>query len=214
MTTNRIEAVRLTTPVGLAKFPHLVSVDPHPSYGGDYTVQLLLDQDNEEAQAFVAKLEALRDEMHKQMQANEGRKRPWNTPHFPVREDLNQDGDATGKYNIRLKSKGTFKRGDEVIDRKLKFYDAKGQLIENPAQALGGEVPMDSKIAARISVAPYNASGNFGISLRIDAVQVIELGQSASVATAEDCGFGVHEGGFAAPAAPAFEQNDSEEIPF
>ena len=219
MTTNnnntRIELVRLTTPIGLAKFPNLVSVDPHPEFGGDYSVQLLLDKDNPEAQAFVAKIQQLRDEMHAQMQANMGRKKPWNTPHFPISDDVDQDGEESGKYNIRIKSKGSYERGGQTIERKVNFFDATGQKVENPAQAFGGEVPMGSKIAAAIQVAPYQSGANFGVTLRIEAIQVIELGGSNAPASAEACGFAVHDGGFAAPAAPTFSDNSiPEEAPF
>jgi len=217
MTSNnqRIEAVRLTTPVGTAKFPNLVSVDPHPEYGGDYSVQLLLDNESPEAQEFVAKIEQLRDEMHVQMQANMGRKKPWNTPHFPVSDDLDQDGEESGNFNVRLKSKGSYERGGQTIERKINFFDASGQKIENPAQAFGGEVPMGSRIAAAIQVAPYQSGANFGVTLRIEAIQVIELGGSNAPASAEACGFAVHDGGFAAPAAPTFSENDTpEEAPF
>jgi hypothetical protein len=209
---NRIEAVRLTTPVGVAKWPHLVNVDPHESYGGDYSVQLLLDNESAEAQEFVAKIEQLRDEMHKQMQANMGRKKPWNTPHFPVTDDLDQDGNESGFYSVKLKSKGSYERGGQTIERKVSFFDASGQKIGNPAQAFGGEVPMGSKIAAAIQVAPYQSGANFGVSLRIEAIQVIELGSSNAPASAEARGFTVHDGGFAAPAAPTFEE--SEIAPF
>ena len=214
MNNQRIEAVKLTTPVGIAKFPNLVSVDPHPEYGGDYSVQLLLDNESPEAQEFVQKIEAIRDEMHKQMQANMGRKKPWNTPHFPVSDDLDQDGEESGNYNVRLKSKGSYERGGQTIERKITFYDASGTKIENPAQAFGGEVPMGSKIAAAIQVAPYQSGANFGVTLRIEAIQVIELGGSNAPASAEACGFAVHDGGFAAPAAPTFEENANDEIPF
>lgn len=217
MTSNnqRIEAVRLTTPVGSAKFANLVSVDPHPEYGGDYSVQLLLDKESPEAQEFVAKIEQLRDEMHRQMQANMGRKKPWNTPHFPVSDDLNQDGEESGNFNVRLKSKGSYERGGQTIERTLNFFDASGQKIENPAQAFGGEVPMGSKIAAAIQVAPYQSGANFGVTLRIEAIQVVELGSSNAPASAEACGFAVHDGGFAAPAAPTFSEDGTpEEAPF
>ena len=218
MTSNnnqRIEAVRLTTPVGTAKWPNLVSVDPHESYGGDYSVQLLLDKESAEAQEFVARIEQLRDEMHVQMQANMGRNKPWNTSHFPVSDDLDQDGEESGNFNVRLKSKGSYERGGQTIERKINFYDASGQKIENPAQAFGGEVPMGSRIAAAIQVAPYQSGANFGVTLRIEAIQVIELGGSNAPASAEACGFAVHDGGFAAPAAPTFSENDTpEEAPF
>ena len=159
MNNNRIEAVKLTTPVGIAKFPNLVSVDPHPEYGGDYSVQLLLDNETPEAQEFVQKIEAIRDEMHKQMQANMGRKKPWNTPHFPVSDDLDQDGEESGNYNVRLKSKGSYERGGQTIERKVNFFDAQGAKIENPAQAFGGDgqlrrvatlLPDPAPVAARL----------------------------------------------------------------
>jgi hypothetical protein len=214
MTTNnnRIEAVRLTTPIGLAKFPNLVSVDPHPEFGGDYSVQLLLDKDNAEAAEFVAKIEKLREEMHSAMQANMGRKKPWNTPYFPVTDDLDQDGNESGFYNVKLKSKGSYERGGQKIERVVSFFDANGQKVEDPGKAFGGEVPMGSKIAAAIQVAPYQSGANFGVSLRIEAIQVIELGSSNAPASAGACGFTVHDGGFAAPAAPTFEE--SEIAPF
>ena len=73
---------------------------------------------------------------------------------------------------------------------------------------------MGSKIAAAIQVAPYQSGANFGVTLRIEAIQVVELGSSSAPASAEACGFAVHDGGFAAPAAPTFEENANDEIPF
>lgn len=210
---KRVEAVSVTTPVGTAKFPNLVSPDPHEKFGGDYKVFLLLNPEDEEHAAFLAQLEELDESMYKEMLKVKGKK-ALKREHYPVKEDTNADDEETGLMSVTCKSKASFERNGKTIPRKLRFYDAQGTEIKDPALAFGGEVPYNSDIALRLMVTPYEQGGKFGITLRIADVQVVNKA-TFGPATAEECGFGSYDTGFTADnSGPEAEADSSEPAPF
>ena len=199
MTQEKIPAIEITTGIGLAKFPHLISVDPDPEYGGDYTVQLLLPADSDEAKAITEALEDARNTFRPLMEARheiedlEKQQKNW-----PIVVDTNKDGEESGMIAVRCKSKGSYKRDGKVIERPHPtFYDAVPNEVADPAAAFGALLPFNSRIRLSLSIAPYyrKATG-YGVTPYITAVQVIEVAKGAK-ATAEECGFGAVEGGYA-----------------
>jgi hypothetical protein len=207
MAEEKIPAIQITTPIGLAKFPHLINVDPHPDFGGDYGVKLLLETDSNECKQLIAQLEAARDTfrplMEKREKIKDLTKEQYN---WPVSEELDKEGNLTGMTEFACKSKGQFKRPDgTMVDRPHPLiYDAQQppQKIEDAETVIGPKVPYNSRIRLCWSVVPYyakNRAFGYGITLYIKSTQIIELAQNG--ASAEECGFDGVDGGYApAPA--------------
>ncbi len=129
---------RITTPVGVAKFPWLNEPDTkfesQRNKGGEYHVDLRLPE--AESAALVQRLETILQEWMalKNAEQEELKKKPYkpfNT--LPWSEDFDDAGNPTGEYVFK------FKRGVQWEDRDgnvrtnvLKFVDSHGQ---------GGEFP-------------------------------------------------------------------------
>jgi hypothetical protein len=75
---------------------------------------------------------------------------------------------------------------------KPKVVDSKGKLIpEDEVPAIFG----GSRLRVAGTIAPYNRSGNTGVSLRLAGVQIVELSEGSGSA---GMNFGAVEGGFVA----------------
>lgn len=221
MTKERIPGIQFTTGVGLAKFPHLINVDPSDEYGGDYTVKLLLDEDSDDAKALVKALEDARENFRApmaerlDMTVEELQKKEEN---WPVSIDTDQEGNPTGRIAVICKSKGSYKRDGKTIERPCPtFYDAASppNKIADPEAQFGPTLPYNSKIRLSLSIAPYYRAKRgigYGVTPYITAVQVIEVATTGP-ATAADCGFEGIEGGFTAGSAPAVSA-PAEDVPF
>lgn len=213
---EKIPAIQITTPIGLAKFPHLIKVDPDDAYGGDYTVTLLLDEKSEECKALIQQLEEARDHFRPLMEAREGVKNMEEQQYnWPAKEQFDKEGNPTGMIGFDCKSKGSYKRDGETIDRPHPtIYDANANKIKDALSVIGPTVPYNSKIRLCLNVAPYYAKSRafgYGITLYISSTQIIELANaSGAPATAEACGFAPVEGGY----APSTNTPQPEDCPF
>ena len=115
--------------------------------------------------------------------------------------------DDTGKVTIRfkLKAKVTPKQGDPFEQRPA-LFDAKGKPIGPDAKIGGG-----SKVKVAYELVPYyTAIAGAGVSLRLKAVQVIDLVEFSGGASSEAYGFGEEEG-YEAEDTPAAQNGFAEE---
>lgn len=175
----------LTTPVGVAVWPHLNSPDYEYDEGGVYQVKLRLSgADAEKLEAFCA---AQQKEAAAEAKAEGKFKGKGAVPlaDLPIKED--EDGNKL--FNFKMKATGTT-RGGEKFTRSPKLFDASGQPC-NDARVGGGTV-------MRISFEPYRyyakMVGGAGVSLRLEAVQVIDLVEWTSGRSAEGFGFEATDG--------------------
>ena len=115
--------------------------------------------------------------------------------------------DDTGKVTVRfkLKAKVTPKQGDPFEQRPA-LFDAKGKPIGPDAKIGGG-----SKVKVAYELVPYyTAIAGAGVSLRLKAVQVIDLVEFSGGASSEAYGFGEEEG-YEAEDTPAAQNGFAEE---
>ena len=120
--------------------------------------------------------------------------------------------EETGAVSVRfkLKAKVTPKNGDPFEQRPA-IFDAKGKPITGDAKVGGG-----SKVKVAYELIPYyTAIAGAGISLRMKAVQVIDLKEYSGGASADAYGFGEEEG-YEAEDTPAqangFTEENSEDF--
>ena len=186
---------RFTSPAGIAQYPYLNKPDTKFNPDGEYKCKLELTAG--QAQDIVTFL----DEQHeaaiaqaKKDPKNAGKKIKEGSIPYEVNED-------TGKVTIsfKLKAKVTPKNG-EPFEQRPAIFDAKGKPMQDAK--IGGGTKM--KVAYEANPY-YTAIAGASVSLRLKAVQVIDLVEFSGGASADAFGFGEEEG-YEAEDTPA-EQN-------
>jgi len=193
---NDRKQLKFVLPKGIAIYPKLIKPDTKYDKDGKYEVKQKFEADV--IQPTLDKLIALRDEFVEQKKAeflaSKDGKTKAKAKNIAVRDvgtpDYDENGDETGLVILKAGSKASGKRQDgSSWERKIPIFDAKGKKI-TPKAIFGGS---ELKVAV-IAEAYYKADGNeVGVTLRIDAVQVLKLVQAGG-GTADGFGFGAEEG--------------------
>lgn len=218
-----IPAVKHTTPVGIARFPKLTG-EPDTYQGGPPSWKTGLIFSAEDAAKVIAIIDA---EMPKAAaQAKEaadaarskGKKLKDAEKTTPYSEVVDPDtGTDTGEFLIQFKSSAEKKEyvgGKEtgkVTRRLLPFFAANGVSIpENKKPALWG----GSKLRISFSCNPYYMGGTnkYGVSLRIEAVKVIQAVSGGGGGDASEFGFGDAEEGYTLPEASSMGGDESDAV--
>lgn len=203
---NKVPTIKIITPKGVAIYPHLNKPETKFNAAGVYDCRVRLDPKDKEVEALVSKLEKLRDSFYdettaalkesgKAAKAKKLKKRDVFT------DDVDADGEETGLIVLKAKTtaSGTGKDG-KPWKRSPLLFDAKGTKLVNAPLVYGGS---EVKVAATARPYLMESSGEIGVTLYLDAVQIIKLvtgtGQSA-----DDFGFGEEEG---------FEAEEAETFP-
>ena len=176
------KAERFVSPKGLASYPYLTKPDTKFNPDGEYKVSLIVAGDDaSKAIAFLTEkhnasvAQAKKENAGKRVKEGE----------LPFIE--NDDGTVTFKF--KMKAKVTPKKGDP-FEQKPALFDAKGKPLTGEPKVGGG-----STIKVSYEVVPYyTAIAGAGVSLRLKAVQIIELKEYSGGGNAESYGFGEEEG--------------------
>lgn len=168
--------VRLLTPKGVAKFPFLNRPNTRFKEEGEYSVNLVLNPADEGVQEFLQQLEELTEKAVEKAKndliaAGKKAKAKNVTARLPYRNEEDDEGDETGNVEIkfRQRAKGKTKDGRE-FEITIPLFDAAGQPMSK--DIYGGSI-----IRINFTPNPYYvaSTGEAGVSLLINAVQVIEL---------------------------------------
>lgn len=197
----------LTSPVGVASYPHLTKPDTKFNPGGTYKVDLVLDGSDEAVVAMLAKIDAVVEKSYADAaaplkKALSAAKTPKDKAaaqkklddlkrHAPYEAVTDDDNNDTGQVKISTSMKATVTRKDKTtFTQKPALFDAKG----NPTKASPWS---GSKLAVSFEVVPFfmSSTTTAGASLRLKAAQIIEL-VSGGAGDADSYGFGSHDGGF------------------
>lgn len=180
--TEKKKAERFVSSKGIASYPHLTKPDTKFNPDGEYKVSLIVAGDaaskaidflNEQHEAAVAK--AKKENAGKRVKESE----------LPFIE--NDDGTVTFKF--KMKAKVTPRKG-YPFEQKPALFDAKGKPLTGDPKIGGGSV---LKVCYEV-VPYYTAIAGAGVSLRLKAVQIIELKEYSDGGNAESYGFGEEEG--------------------
>ena len=194
----------LKTPAGIAVWPKLTKPDTKFNADGEYNVKLRIP--SEEAQDLIAALDtayaAAQDDAKEK---NPGKK--IKAASQPYTEELDDQGNETGNIlvSFKCKAKLTDKQGN-VRPNAPRLFDSKNKEFPKDQDIWGG-----STLRVAFNAIPYyTAMAGAGVSLRLKAVQVIDL-VAGGGGTGESYGFG-EEDGYVAPAASATtDTTDAEE---
>lgn len=197
----------LNTPKGVAVWPNLNAPDTKFKPEGEYTAKLAFDPNLPEVQKFVAKLEQVRDELFEEFKAEKPANKKFDVaPVFT--EELDQDGDETGRIciNFKMKASGVSKKTNKPWSRKPTIFDSKGVEIKNPPQIGGGSV---LRVACELGGGGVPSAKKFYLSPKLVGVKLLQLVTFGAV-SAQDMGFADEEDGYEADnSAPAnFDDND------
>jgi hypothetical protein len=202
-----------TSPKGIANYPWLNKPDTKFNAAGVYRVKITIPA--EEAETFKTFLDAQYDAGVKEEIEKAYQKALIKTPKLarqafeskvkladkPYKMAIDDTGEETGDLEISFKSNASFidKKSGETVPLTVRLFDAKGK----PTKALiGGGSTI--KVAYQIISFPPAAFGT-GISLRMQAVQVIDLQTYGGGGSGESFGFGQEEG---------FEDSGESNSPF
>jgi hypothetical protein len=203
---NKQKRVKLVSPAGRFSFPKLSEPDygtkDRPKPNGEYSVKLVLREDDEATQAFIAKLQPMHDEAVKAAEAAfkelkaETRKKLKEVKVNDLFTQLldKETEEPTGEIELKfaMHASGVSKKTNKKWSRKPALFDAKGVAMVKPPAIWGGTI---GKVS--FEPRPYFIAGTAaaGLKLNLVAAQIIKL-QSGGVALAADCGFGVEDGGY------------------
>lgn len=196
------------TPAGIARFPALNEPDPGQEDWGDYTPRYKTDLIFETEPSKLIKqigegIAAAEAEANKKGAAKKGRKvtpSRANEPYFP---EVDEEGEETGRIVARFSAKSEYKnKQGKTVPITIGLFDAKKGPV---TEAIG----MGSTIKVAYKVIPWvNPKLEYGVSLRLQAVQVLDLvapGGGADASVFDD------EEGFESSGAST---DDTDEPPF
>jgi hypothetical protein len=168
---------QITTPRGTAQYPKLRTPEYFEGAEVGYTIQMLFNK--EDTDKLIARLEA---ELEAAKNSSEFKGKKWTNARIGTREDKN--GDIVFKF--KTKTSYQLKTG-EIKQRTIPIFDAQGTPIK-------GDIGHGSICRVRFTVNPYHkSSANCGLTLYLDAVQVIEYKEPGGV-SAEAYGFEKEDG--------------------
>lgn len=191
---------RFTTPVGTAIYPWITKADTKFNPEGDYRCKLRIP--SEEAQKLMKEVTEATDKAVNE--ATLEKKKKVKVAPVPFTEVIDDNGQETGEIDFNFKRKASFlnKEGKKV-DIRIPIFDSAGNQV-NDINLFGG-----SKIKISFEMIPYSTAIGTGVSLRMLAVQVLEL-VDGSGGSSSSFGFGQEEG-FVGSKNKVSEEDDSSD---
>lgn len=207
---------RFVTEAGTAIYPYLITPDTEYNSDGEYKVKLKLSPDSELKDSkgesvgnFQEWLDVkMQKAMEKAKKENPGKRIKEADAPYVIDEN-----DGSLLVNFKLKARVTPKNSDS-FEQQPALFDAKGKPFD------GNEIWGGSVMKTSFEVIPfYTALIGAGITLRLKAVQIIEL-KKVGEQTADNFGFGEEEG-YESSASTAEDEGfatdddlDDDDIPF
>lgn len=185
---NKIQPV--ITPVADAMWAKITEPATSP-YNSKAMYSMDLVFTPEEAKPLMEQLtkqhDSFYDEIHSELNAAK-QKSLVKTPIF--KEQVDKDGNLTGNLVLKTKQYGHNIKGELM---RMPISDSTGKVMNGFDKLVGN----GSKVRAKIYPKPYhmNSTNSVGISMRLNAVQIIELNEYSKA----DSGFDNVEGGYSAP---------------
>lgn len=183
MSEKKQKRERYMTPKGVAVFPWLNNPDTKFKAEGEYRVALRMPAD--EVAPLIEKLQPKLDKAVAEAKKDPKRKGKKLTVHEFVRPVLDDDGNETGDVEMRFKmtASGISKKTGKPWAMKPDLFDAQGRPLSEEARIFGGSV-----MKVCFSAEPFDKPIGIGLSLRLEAAQVIKL--VSSTRDASSYGFG------------------------
>jgi len=203
-----VKGVKMNTPVGVLVYPSLTApnygTQQYPDEEGSYRTNLRLIKNDEAVQAFLQKLDEVMElskqqadeafahlplKTRKSIQESQGGIKPK-----PIYQDVYDEAteEPTGEIELRIRKKASGKRKDGTKWQapRLPLFDSASppKLLPKTVEIWSG-----SKAIINLEAQPYFMNtGHYGVSLRLNAVQIHSLVSRGGSQNAADYGF---EGG-------------------
>lgn len=156
---------KLKIPSSIARFPWVTRPQTQHDPDGVYKVEQILDPSNERHAALLATLEKIRDRVAAELGKVKAKKM-----YVPWTEQVDEDGDPTGKFIVKASTKAKRKdrKTGEITDVVLPVVDG----AKNPVKApvYGG-----STLVCATKPSAYDSGANCGFKLYLNAVRVVDL---------------------------------------
>jgi len=168
MAYNKTKNERVTSPKGIAQYPHLQTPDTKFDTDGKYTINLRLG--GEVAENFVAMLEEKHSVYYDEFCEREGS--ALKKADLPTR-DVETSGD--GEIDIKFGLKAVGRKGDHSWEqRPLIFDSAMNPITGEKLDAM--RIGSGTTCRVGFEIVPYyTGMVGMGLSLRLKAVQIIDL---------------------------------------
>lgn len=202
---------KFTSPVGVAKFPALITPD---NYEGTVKFKCNMELPERDMQALMAQVAAVEPEAKAEYEAAKAAAKAkgkplkgefdFLTPYVEIMDPAN--GEPTGMFFVKCTANASFKDSKGVEKSiTIPMFDASGAEISRFKRP---NLWSGSKVRISYQCIPYCniAAKNYGVSLRLQAVKVIEA-RTGSGGNASDFGFGEAEEGYVAR-----EDHDEENV--
>jgi hypothetical protein len=172
---------RITSTAGVAQYSYLSEPDTKWNDEGVYTITLRLPKDGEGA-TLKKSLDKILSDQVKEVTATNGKKPK--ILGLPVREGVADDGSEVLDFKFKMKPSFKSKTGERIEQRPKVFDSGLKPMTE--------QVGRGSTVKVNYMPAGYSTSLGTGVTLRLYAVQVIDLVAPGGGSDA----FSVEEGGF------------------
>lgn len=189
---------KILTPKGRALWATLNTPDVKFDPAGKYSVKIAFG-DDEAVSALIEKLTDMRDKyvaaVRAELQKGNGsaKAKAKSLKVRPVVQPvLDEDGEETDEVflNASMKASGVSKKTSKPWTRSPALFDAAGRKLDEAPAVYGGSI---LRVAAEAQPYYKAADNEIGVSLRLEAVQIIEL-VSGGQRDASDYGFGSEDG--------------------
>jgi hypothetical protein len=197
MTEKKIKLPSFITPKGIFVWPRLTEPDTKYKAEGLYSVKLRLDE--ADAKTLITKLQPIFDasvaegkEKYAALPVKTRKEKEFKTVKYfsPVYDEQTEEETGEIEFNFKMTASGVSKKTGKPWSRKPRIFDAKGKPMVTVPSIWGGTL---GKVAFEVMPFFNAAQCEAGLSLRLDAAQIIELvsggGKSASA-----YGFGEEDG--------------------
>ena len=190
MSAAKNKFVRLTSPRGTAIYPRLTTPDTKFDKDGVYSVDLELNPESKDAAAFISSLKQAADAAYKAECEKRGNKK-LKRADLPIKET------DEGRIRIKFKLKAKAGNDEKSWTQKPMLFDSMGVAIQAPPNVGSG-----SEIKVSFEVVPFfTAMVGAGVSLRMKAVQILDLKEYTPGDRFDAYGFTADPKGFVAQAA-------------
>lgn len=203
--------IKLNTPVGIGQYAYLEQPDFEYNSAGDWKVKLFLNPEDEGVASMMTVMDDLLikaiDYFTEQATTVKDKKKVRASENTPYYNETDDEDEPTGRIYINPKSvsSGKTKEGEEW-KRYIPIFDAQGVRVTEKLN-IGNGTKMRVSLNLR---AYFNVQSGVGLSLRLTAVQIIDLKKfGGGIQTAADAGFSAVEGF----SAESFDNQDQEDEP-
>lgn len=184
-----------TSPAGIAGWTCINKPSTKFKPDGEYSIKLLLPPDL--AGPLLEKFKTAAEEAKAEFMKKDAKKANLIAKFdlsVPGSDELDADSNPTGNTAFQFKQTALIKPKDtkkDPFEVKIGIFDAKGKPL--PSEVIVGR---GSRVKVAYEVIPFcmAATKKVGVSLRLKAVQVLELVKYSGGGSADDYGFGEEDG--------------------